>query len=100
MPEESSQTSPQAAALRSGRWVTFLIVSVGLLALASFSLLKISAGPSLRLKTCFQDVSGLRPGAKVRLAGVEVGAVREVRAQPTNKTAQAQSRWNSELLTN
>jgi hypothetical protein len=56
MPEESSQTSPQAAALRSGRWVTFLIVSVGLLALASFSLLKISAGPSLRLKTCFQDV--------------------------------------------
>ena len=69
MPCELPQAKPQAAAPRKGRWVTVLIVSVGLLALASFWLLKITTGASLRLRTCFQNVSGLRSGAKVRTTG-------------------------------
>ena len=83
---EHSQESAQGLPPRGGRWATVLIVSVGLLALASFSLLKLSARRSMRLETCFQDVNGLRAGMKVRLAGVEVGFVRAVRAQPANRT--------------
>ena len=85
MPGEHPPASAQVTPLRSSRWVTILIVSVGLLALASFSFLRFSGGPSLRLKTCFQDVNGLRAGAKVKLAGVDVGTVRDVRAQPMDK---------------
>jgi phospholipid/cholesterol/gamma-HCH transport system substrate-binding protein len=84
MAVEHSQSSQQGAEPK--RWVTVLIISLGLLVLAGLSLEKLSLGPSLRLATCFQDVNGLRPGARVRLAGVEIGTVRDVRAQPSNKT--------------
>jgi ABC-type transporter Mla subunit MlaD len=83
---EHSEAATQGTPTRGGRWATVLIVSVGLLALASFSFVKLSAGRSLPLVTCFQDVNGLRAGMKVRLAGVEVGFVRAVRAQPANRT--------------
>jgi len=83
MTAEPAQASPQATPPR--RWGTLLIVSVAGLALGALSLLKLPAGPSLRLKTCFQDVNGLRPGAKVRLAGVDIGTVQDVRAQPADK---------------
>jgi ABC-type transporter Mla subunit MlaD len=85
VPGEQPPASTQVTPPRSIRWVTILIVSVGLLALASFSSLRLFGGPSLRFKTCFQDVNGLRPGAKVKLAGVDVGTVRDVRAQPMDK---------------
>jgi phospholipid/cholesterol/gamma-HCH transport system substrate-binding protein len=85
MQREQTQALPQAAPPRGRRWVTVLIVATGLLALAGFSFLKFSAGPSLRLETCFQDVNGLRRGSTVRLAGVDIGVVREVRAKPTDK---------------
>lgn len=47
--------------------------------------------PSHRLpvRACFQNVKGLRAGAAVRIAGVEVGNVRSVRAQPTNASCPA-----------
>lgn len=83
MAVERSQSSQQGAGPK--RWVTVLIVSVALLVLAGLSVKKVWSGSSLRLGTCFQDVSGLRSGAKVRLAGIEVGTVRDVRAQPTHK---------------
>jgi len=86
MPSEQPQASPQAASRQGSRWLTVLTVLVGLLALASFSFLRFSGGNSLRLKTCFQDVSGLRRGSIVRLAGVDIGVVREVKAQPTDKS--------------
>jgi ABC-type transporter Mla subunit MlaD len=89
MPAGQSQESPPANPLPSGRWGTFLIVAVGLVALVGFPLLKIRFGPSLRLKTCFHDVSGLRPGAKVRVAGVDVGRVQYVHAQPLDKACPA-----------
>jgi phospholipid/cholesterol/gamma-HCH transport system substrate-binding protein len=82
---ELPQASAQAALPQRRRWVMVLIVLVGLLALAGFLLGKISTGPSLRLNACFQDVNGLRKGSRVRLAGVDIGVVREVRAQPSNK---------------
>ena len=85
MAEEHS-ASAEGLPPQGGRWATVLIVSVGLLALAGFSLLKLSTSRSLRLETCFQNVDGLRAGMKVRLAGVEVGSVRAVRAQPANRT--------------
>jgi phospholipid/cholesterol/gamma-HCH transport system substrate-binding protein len=85
MSAEQPHASPVGLPQQSGRWATVLIVSIGLMALAGFSFLKFSIGPSLRLGTCFQDVGDLRRGARVRLAGVDVGTVRDVRAQPSNK---------------
>jgi phospholipid/cholesterol/gamma-HCH transport system substrate-binding protein len=45
----------------------------------------------LDLKSCFDDVRGLKTGATVRLAGVDVGTVRSVRAQPENKSCPAEA---------
>jgi phospholipid/cholesterol/gamma-HCH transport system substrate-binding protein len=44
----------------------------------------------LELKSCFEDVQGLKSGAPVRLAGVDVGTVRSVRAEPQNKNCPAE----------
>jgi phospholipid/cholesterol/gamma-HCH transport system substrate-binding protein len=84
MPSESER-SPVGDSLVGKRRVTLSIISVGLAVLVGFTFLKISTTPRFRLTTCFQDVSGLRAGARVRVAGVEVGTVRDVRAQPTDK---------------
>jgi len=89
MLDELPQGSPQSETPRKGRWTTGVIVSIGLLSLAAFSFLKLSTSPSLRLRTCFQDVNGLRPGAKVRFAGVDIGTAREVKAQPDDKACPA-----------
>lgn len=42
------------------------------------------------IKSCFNDVQGLREGAPVRLAGVDVGRVRRVRANPERKGCPAE----------
>jgi len=42
------------------------------------------------IKSCFNDAGGLRAGASVRIAGVEVGTVRTVRANPQNKNCPAE----------
>jgi ABC-type transporter Mla subunit MlaD len=42
------------------------------------------------LKSCLSDVQRLREGAEVRIAGVEVGTVRSVRANPQNKNCPAE----------
>ena len=88
MEDQRSHASPISLP-RGGRWVTILIVSVGLIGIAAFSFLKISSRPRFRLRGCFQNVEGLRSGATVRLAGVDVGNVREVRAQPTDPVCPA-----------
>jgi phospholipid/cholesterol/gamma-HCH transport system substrate-binding protein len=44
----------------------------------------------LEVKTYFQDARGLRAGAPVRLAGVEVGRVADVRARPELKAHPAE----------
>ena len=42
------------------------------------------------LKSCSSDVQGLRAGAEVRIAGVDVGTVRSVRVNPQNKNCAAE----------
>jgi ABC-type transporter Mla subunit MlaD len=43
----------------------------------------------IELRVSFQNVNGLRAGAPVRLAGVEVGTITSVRARPEMQTAPA-----------
>jgi phospholipid/cholesterol/gamma-HCH transport system substrate-binding protein len=43
--------------------------------------------PKLEAKTYFQNSVGLRDGAPVRLAGVQIGKVKSVRVRPTVKEA-------------
>ena len=42
------------------------------------------------VKSCFDDVSGLHAGATVRIAGVDVGTVQSVRANPQRKSCPAE----------
>ena len=42
------------------------------------------------IKSCFADAGGLRAGAAVRIAGVDVGTVRSVRVHPRNKNCPAE----------
>lgn len=44
----------------------------------------------LALTSCFENVQGLRTGARVRVAGVEVGRVAGVRARPERKDCPAE----------
>ncbi len=62
-------------------------VWIAIVALAVVGGIALLAGPrlfhhSLHLKTYFADAQGLRAGAPVRLAGVEVGRVTSVRVRP------------------
>lgn len=45
--------------------------------------------PRFFLTACLQDASGLRQGARVRIAGVDVGFVKTVRAQPQDRACPA-----------
>ena len=66
-----------------------LIVAVGLAAIA---IVFVSGSPYARkhLKTCFADAQGLRSGAAVRIAGVEVGSVRRMHVNPERKDCPAE----------
>jgi ABC-type transporter Mla subunit MlaD len=44
----------------------------------------------LQVKTCFRDAHGLRAGAPVQVAGVEVGRVTDVRVRPELKEHHAE----------
>ena len=46
--------------------------------------------PHFQVRCYFQDVQGLRNGAKVRLAGVEVGSVTSVRVNPERRDQPAE----------
>ena len=74
----------------SSRWfagfsLIFVVLTVGAVAM----LLRHPAH-LLRSSACFQDVNGLRSGASVRIAGVDVGQVRAVRAHPGNSACPAE----------
>jgi phospholipid/cholesterol/gamma-HCH transport system substrate-binding protein len=66
-----------------------LMVVVGL---AAIGILLVGNVRSSRqhLKSCFSDVQGLKAGAGVRIAGVDVGTVRSVRANPQHKNCPAE----------
>lgn len=83
MPPEPSQILPLPPSPTRGRWVTILVVVVGVAALTTLSILKLNSPPPFGFKTCFLDANGLRAGANVSLAGVDVGKVTSVKAQST-----------------
>ncbi|HXH05435.1 MAG TPA: MlaD family protein [Vicinamibacterales bacterium] len=71
---------------RSLAWAELKIGLVGLVALVLTAALIVAVGGEggffwqrYELKTTFRDVRGLKPGAVVRVAGVEVGRVTDVR---------------------
>ena len=74
------------------KWVLVLIVVVGLLTIGSLFFGRFGCVGCVHqeLKSCFDDVQGLKSGAVVRLAGVYVGRVRSVRAQPQSKGCPAE----------
>jgi phospholipid/cholesterol/gamma-HCH transport system substrate-binding protein len=72
----------------SRRFAGFSLI-VALLAVIVIALVLRRPSHSLRLRVCFHDVNGLKAGAAVRIAGVEVGVVQSVRAQPMNSTCPA-----------
>lgn len=65
------------------------MVVVGLAAIGSLLVRNVHLSHQ-ELKSCFSDVQGLKEGALVNIAGVEVGIVRSVRANPQNKTCPAE----------
>ena len=64
--------------------VVLAVIAVGMIAANHFG------SHRLDVKSCFDDVRGLKAGAAVRLAGVDIGTVRSVRAQPQNKSFPAE----------
>ncbi len=69
--------------------ILVLIVVVGLAAIGSLFIGNLRLSRQ-ELKSCFSDVQGLKAGAGVRIAGVDVGRVRSVRANPQNKNCPAE----------
>ena len=69
--------------------ILVLMVIVGLVAIGSLFVRNFHLSRQ-ELKSCFSDVQGLRAGATVRIAGVDIGTVRSVRADPQNKNCPAE----------
>jgi len=65
------------------------IVAVGIAVVATFFVDR-SRYSHQQIKACFNDVGGLRAASAVRIAGVEVGTVRSVRANTQNKDCPAE----------
>src|SRR5258708_256005 len=65
-----------------GKHPSLTIVAIAVVGAAIAFALARPSGHSLDIKCYFKDAEGLRPGAKVRLAGVEVGIVTSVRVRP------------------
>jgi phospholipid/cholesterol/gamma-HCH transport system substrate-binding protein len=70
------------------RWKTLgLVVLLGVAGLALLFLPLRPMGHKLVVKAFFTNAMGLRAGAPVRFAGVDIGSVRSVRAQPEVKNS-------------
>ena len=71
------------------RAILVLIVGVGLVAIGSLFINRLRY-PQQTLKSCFDNADGLLSGSPVRIAGVGVGIVRSVRANPQNNGCPAE----------
>ncbi len=71
------------------RVILALIIAVGVAAIGSllFNRLRYFRQD---LKSCFDDTGGLRAGAPVRIAGVDVGTVHGIRAHPQYRNCPAE----------
>lgn len=65
-----------------GKHPSLTIAAIAVVGVAITLALARPSAHLLEIKCYFKDAQGLRPGAKVRLAGVEVGSVTSVRARP------------------
>lgn len=70
-------------------------MEVGLIVVAGLAIIGYGAIPralrkQLKLGACFENVQGLREGAAVRIAGIEVGRVARVRAHPDRRDCPAE----------
>jgi len=84
MNEQPKIDSPQ---ISSGRlWRLLALVLLGCMGLAAMLLLPIKSrqgyGPALHLSTFLTDGRGLENGAEVRIAGIRVGRVTNIRVRP------------------
>jgi len=69
--------------------ILVLMIVVGVAAIGSLFISPLHYSRH-NIKSCFDDAGGLRAGAAVRIAGVDVGTVRSVRANPQNKNCPAE----------
>lgn len=70
------------------RWKSLRLVALASVAvLALFLVVLKPLGHKLVVKAYFTNAMGLRAGAPVRLAGVDIGSVKTVRARPELKEA-------------
>jgi ABC-type transporter Mla subunit MlaD len=69
--------------------ILVLIILVGLATIATLFINPLRYSRQ-DIKTCFDDAGGLQAGASIRIAGVDVGSVRSVRADPQNKNCPAE----------
>jgi phospholipid/cholesterol/gamma-HCH transport system substrate-binding protein len=84
----SSDDNVKASGRRGLRWIFIGIAAVVLVVLGAWWRFGVSH-PKFFVTTCFPNVEGLRPGATVRIAGVDVGYVKTVRAQPDDASCMA-----------
>ena len=64
------------------KYPSLIIAAASVIAVGIFLKLGKPTGYKLDLKCYFRDAQGLRAGARVRVAGVEVGSVTSVRVRP------------------
>lgn len=69
--------------------ILVLMIVVGLAAIGSLFVRNVHLSRQ-EIKSCFNDVQGLKEGAGVSIAGVDVGKVRSVRANPQDKNCPAE----------
>lgn len=77
--------------MRPTYWIA-AIALIGLTVAAGF--IPRLAGHRMQVRTFFADAEGLRPGAPVRMAGVEVGTVRRVIVHPELRERPAEAVLN------
>lgn len=69
--------------------ILVLIIVVGIAAIGSLFINPFRYHRQ-QINSCFNNVQGLREGAPVRIAGVDIGTVRRVRANPQRKDCPAE----------
>lgn len=74
------------------RMASIRVLAIATIAMAALAIWVVPRAHNrdLHLNACFQDVRGLRPGAVVRIAGVEVGRTSMVQAHADRKDCPAE----------
>lgn len=73
-------------ASKNRRWGTIILMVIALLVGATLLPAFRQKSHRLHLQTCFQEAGGLSNGAPVRMFGVDVGTVRRVQVNPSDRS--------------